>query len=74
MLEKLRPSLLLSLLLIPQFLLAESGQDFLRSTGKIYVVVAVICLLFLGIVLFLVRLDSKISKLEQKLNNESKTS
>lgn len=70
MLEKIRPGILLSLLLIPQFIFAESGQDFLRSTGKIYVVVVVICILFLAIVLFLARLDSKIKKIEKILNNE----
>ncbi len=74
MLEKIRPSIILSLLLIPQFIFAETNQDFLRSTGKIYVVVVVICLLFLAIVLFLARLDSKINKIEKKLNNESQTS
>lgn len=74
MLEKIKPGILLSLLLIPQFLSADNGQDFLRSTGKIYVVVVVICLLFLAIVLFLARLDSKIKKIEKILNNESQTS
>ena len=74
MLEKIRPGIILSLLLLPQFIFAESGDDFLRSTGKIYVVVVVICILFLAIVLFLARLDSKIKKIEKILNNESQTS
>lgn len=54
-------------------LLAESGSiDFLRSTGKIYSVVAVIVVIFLGIVWYLFRLDKKITKLEKEIYNEEK--
>jgi len=54
-------------------LLAESGSiDFLRSTGKIYSVVAVIAVIFLGIVWYLFRLDKKITKLEKEIYNEEK--
>ena len=54
-------------------LLAESGSiDFLRSTGKIYSVVAVIAVIFLCIVLYLFRLDKKIMKLEKEIYNEEK--
>ncbi|MEZ4893302.1 MAG: CcmD family protein [Saprospiraceae bacterium] len=42
----------------------------MRETGKIYVVVGVILLIFLGIVLYLVRLDRKLTKLESQLNEE----
>lgn len=42
--------------------------DFLRSIGKIYVVVAVLVAIFLGIVIFLVLLERKISKLETQIN------
>ncbi|GAB3165592.1 CcmD family protein [Telluribacter humicola] len=42
--------------------------DRLREDGKIWVVVGVIVLIFVGIVLYLVRLDSKISKLEKKIH------
>lgn len=44
--------------------------DFLRSTGKIYSVVAVIAVIFIGIVIFLYRLDNKLTKLENQINNE----
>lgn len=40
--------------------------DTFRSNGKIYVVVAVILTIFAGIVLYLVRLDRKVSRLEQE--------
>jgi hypothetical protein len=39
--------------------------DNMRKEGKIYVVIAVILTIFAGLVLFLVRLDRKISKLEK---------
>ena len=53
--------------------LAESGAiDFLRSTGKIYSVVAVIAVIFIGIALYLFRLDKKITKLEKEIYNEEK--
>ena len=54
-------------------LLAESGSiDFLRSTGKIYSVVAVGGGIFIGIVWYLFRLDKKITKLEKEIYNEEK--
>ncbi len=39
--------------------------DALRQNGKIYVVVAVILAIFTGIIIYLIRLDRKISKLEK---------
>jgi uncharacterized membrane protein YjjP (DUF1212 family) len=39
--------------------------DTMRSNGKIYVVVAVILTIFAGIIIYLVRLDRKMSKLEK---------
>ena len=48
-------------------LLAQNDADFMRSTGKIYVVVAVIVAIFVGIVIYLVSLDRKITKLENQI-------
>ena len=45
--------------------------DVMRQEGKIYVVVAVILLLFSGFVVYLVRIDRKVSRLEKELPNES---
>jgi len=39
--------------------------DTMRSNGKIYVVIAVILTILLGLILYIVRLDRKISKLEK---------
>jgi len=48
----------------------SSGSDFMRSTGKIYVVVAVIVAIFFGIVAFLMYLDKKITKLENQIKED----
>lgn len=42
----------------------------MRSSGKIYVVVAVIVAIFIGIVAFLLYLDRKLTKLEHQINND----
>ena len=42
--------------------------DFMRSIGKIYVVVAVIVVIVIGLFIYLVNLDRKISKLEKDSN------
>ena len=47
-------------------LLAQSFGDNMRSNGKIYVVVAVLVTIFIGIILYLIRLDRKIAKLEKE--------
>ena len=40
--------------------------DGLRSNGKIYVVVAVLAIIFIGLFLFLINIDRKVSKLEKE--------
>ncbi|HEX2606116.1 MAG TPA: CcmD family protein [Flavisolibacter sp.] len=45
---------------------AVSMADTMRQNGKIYVVVAVILAIFTGIILYLIRLDRKISRLEKE--------
>jgi CcmD family protein len=44
-----------------------SMADEMRASGKIYVVVAVLVIIFFGIVIYLSRLDKKITKLEKEL-------
>lgn len=60
--------LLFSITLFAQEKSEVNTADVMRSNGKIYVVVAVILTIFAGIILYLVRLDRKISKME---NNHS---
>ena len=43
--------------------------DLMRSNGKIYVVIAVILVIFAGLIIYLIRLDRKISKLEKNHNS-----
>jgi hypothetical protein len=44
---------------------AQGNESLFRSSGKIYVVVGIISIIFLMIVLYLYRLDKKISRLEK---------
>jgi hypothetical protein len=41
--------------------------DTMRSNGRIYVVVAVVVLILVGLILYLVRLDRKITRLEKEM-------
>ncbi|WP_018620990.1 CcmD family protein [Spirosoma luteum] len=70
-------SSLLALLLLSQQVMAQqpvtSGvemADQLRADGKIWVVVAVIAAIFAGIVVYLIRLDRQIGKLEKEVNEK----
>jgi len=63
-------SLFFLLMMLQAGLMAqESGKvemaDVMHENGKIYVVVAVILTIFAGIILYLVRIDKKIAKLEK---------
>jgi hypothetical protein len=63
---------LLSLLMIAMFVQAQEGTakteigETMRSNGRIYVVVAVMLTILIGLILYLVRLDRKISKVEKE--------
>jgi CcmD family protein len=39
--------------------------DVMRSNGKIYVVVAVIAIIFIGLMVYLYRIDQRVNKLEE---------
>lgn len=43
-----------------------SNPDFMRSIGKIYVVVGVLAMVFVGIIVFLILLERKIARLERE--------
>ncbi len=63
---------LFSLLLSLPALAQESGVEMaeaLRSNGKIYVVVAVMAIIFLGVSLYLFLLDRRVGKLEKQNKN-----
>ena len=50
--------------------LAQGKRDYMRETGKINVVIGVIVLIFLGIVVYVLRLDRKLTKLEHQLKDD----
>jgi CcmD family protein len=54
------------LLFLSYAVFAQDMADTMRSNGKIYVVVAVLTTIFIGIILYLIRLDRKLSKLEKE--------
>ncbi len=65
--KKLISFLLLVLLPFMSLLSQEVEMaDVMRSNGKIYVVVAVMAIVFLGIAFFLFYLDSRIKKIEKR--------
>lgn len=61
---------LLVLVLNAPYLFAQQPPaemaDTMRSNGRIYVVVAVMLTILIGLVLYVVRLDRKIGKLEKE--------
>lgn len=66
-------NLLIGFLFISLFALGQPADqseihmaDLMRSDGRIYVVIAVILTILLGLILYIVRLDRKISKLEKQ--------
>lgn len=68
----MRKSYLLSTIFLTLIALAAKAQetqpemaDAMRSNGKIYVVVLVLATIFAGIILYLVRLDRKITRMEK---------
>ena len=67
---------LITLLLISATMFAQDTTandpemaDKLYANGRIYVVVAVVATIFAGIIVYLINLDSKISKLEKQIKN-----
>jgi hypothetical protein len=57
---------------LPSF--AESGvdmADIMRSNGKIYVVVAVVAVVLIGLIIYLISIDRKVNALEKKMKNNS---
>ena len=46
--------------------LSNTNTDFMNSNGKIYVVMAVVVVIVLGLFIYLFNIDRKISRLEKK--------
>ena len=70
----LKLNLVCLLLLLSQSLFAQGNvemADALYSSGKIYIVVAVLMIIFIGIIIYLIQTDRKISALEKEWKNKS---
>ncbi len=69
---KFKHLLSLSLLFLSDLLFAQGAEmaDGLRSSGKIYVVVLVMSIIFVGVAVYLFLLDRRISKLEKQRKEE----
>jgi CcmD family protein len=48
--------------------------DPLRQSGKIYVVVGVIAIIFIGIVVYIIAIDSRVSRLEKSIKDKERQS
>ena len=65
-------ALVFTLCLMQVFVFAQDGAktedptDFMRSEGKLYVVMAVVVTILVGLFIYLVNLDRKIKQLEKK--------
>jgi CcmD family protein len=57
-----------SLFCFAQNTTTESSMDVMKSNGKIYVVVAVVLIILIGLFFYVWRLDKKITTLEQNKN------
>ncbi len=49
---------------------SDAATNMLRGNAKFNVVATVLVLIFIGIVLYLVRLDRKMTKLEKQINQQ----
>lgn len=69
MIKKIYGIILLLFLSLAGMAQTSSGQtpmaDLMRSNGKIYVVTAVIITIFAGIIIYLVRIERKMNRLEK---------
>jgi hypothetical protein len=67
---KLKKILLLFIVLMTSLISIAQGKvemaDTMRSNGRIYVVVAVVLTILAGLILYVIRLDRKIAKLEKE--------
>jgi CcmD family protein len=72
MMKKITLTLALTLSFVLNLLAQNSNgvemADALRSSGKIYVVVSVISVVFIGLAIYLFSIDSRLKKIERQNN------
>jgi uncharacterized membrane protein len=62
--------LLVLMQFISIFSVSAANADFMRSIGKIYVVVGVMLLLFIGITFYLILIDRRLTKFENQIKSD----
>lgn len=65
---------LIILLLVSTLSFGQSGEiemaEAMRESGKIYVVIAVLCTVFMGLITYAILIDRKLSKLENQITEK----
>ena len=62
--------LLVLMQFISIFSASAANADFMRSIGKIYVVVGVMLLLLIGITFYLILIDRRLTKFENQIKSD----
>ena len=70
--KKISSLLAFFLLAIPGFAQEVEMADIMRSEGKIYVVVAILLVILGGLLIYILAIDKKATRLEKKLEDFSK--
>ena len=61
-------NLLMLLIGAPVIANAQTVDNLMRSSGRIYVVVVVMLVIFIGLIAYLIRIDKKIGRLKNRGN------
>lgn len=70
-LNQLKKLLFAVCLLAPQMLFAQTEMaDAMRSDGKIYVVIAVVAVVLLGVLFYIISIDRKLQRMEKLKNKQ----
>jgi CcmD family protein len=70
--KKTSSLLALFLFSLPGFAQEVEMADTMRSEGKIYVVVAILLIILAGLIVYVITIDRKASRLEKKLEELSR--
>lgn len=61
--------LMILFFLLPLLANAQAKESLMYSNGRIYVVIAVLLIILMGLILYLVRIEKKVKKLEEGNTN-----
>jgi len=69
----LKKVIIIVLLFVSNFAFGQNVEmaDVMRANGKIYVVVAVLATVFLGIIIYLISQENRLRKIEKELREEN---